>query len=497
MKITKLSALILTLTIIGCCFSACVGTSDDGEAVTMTGNYSLLSATQNGSDVTDSFGMYSVEFNGSNMNVFITYLNTPERRKSTYSATNKTVTETYNGQKYTYTIDGDTLKTKYKDVDSTIDIVLKKEVDPDTIDKSVDFESVLFGESINDVKKFNYCPAILTEVNDKGQTVMHIWYCTNKESGIIMDHIGYRTGVLQENGKWLFSDEQIVLAPTSGTWDSRHTCDPTVIKGEFKLNGETYNYLMSYLGCTTEDYQKNETGLAVAKNVGGPWVKVDNLNPIVPWYDDGDEETEQQKYESFKGTSKIYWGTGMPSLISVDGKGEVLLFYSSTLRGTGVRRLDLSDLNNPKQVYVQSVNYNGAVNSQGMQCTPGIADFAYDKTAKRLYVTATTNEKRPPDVTKTLVSSHSLLMYIDNVEDMNSACNLLLNGGYKWTVVGYIGPDETGWNRNHNPGLVKTDGGYIPDSSKIGVVVSTGNVDWANENIFTYRLFGHWFNIKL
>lgn len=495
MKISKLLALTLTFTIICCCFSACENNGNMDETVVMEGSYSLLSASQSGEDVTGNFGIYSVEFNGSDMDVFITYLGTPERRKSTYRATKTTVYETFKGQKYTYTVDGDTLKTKYKDIDSVIDVVLKKEEDPATADKSVDFESVLFGESIKDVKKFNYCPAILTDVNEKGQTVMHIWYCTNKDSGIIMDHIGYRTGVLQESGKWLFSDEQIVLAPSPGTWDGRHTCDPTVIKGEFKLNGETYNYLMSYLGCTTEDYQKNETGLAVAKNVGGPWVKVDNLNPIVPWYDDGDEAVEQQKYESWQGTSKIYWGTGMPSLISVDGKGEVLLFYSSTLRGTGVRRLDLSDLNNPKNVYVQSVTYNGARNSQGGPCHPGIADFAYDKIAKRLYVTAVTNEKRPPDVTKTLVSSHSVLMYVDNVEDMNAACDLIFSGGYKWKIVGYVGPEETGWNRNHNPGLVKTDGGYIPDSKKIGVVVSTGNNDGANENIFTYRLFGHLFNV--
>lgn len=499
MKTTKFLAIILTFVLFSSAFVACGGTTGGGtvgDKVTMEGVYSLYSAKLGTEDVTDDFSMYLLTFEGDSLTVVINYLNLPERRESSYTATKTTVTETYKGQKYTYTIDGDTLKTRYKDLDTYIDVVLKKETDSSLTDKTVDFESVLFGESINDVKKFNYCPAILTEVNDEGETVMHIWYCTNKDSGIIMDHIGYRTGVLQENGKWLFSDEQIVLAPTPGTWDSRHTCDPTVIKGEFKLNGETYNYLMSYLGCTTEDYQKNETGLAVAKNVGGPWVKVDNLNPIVPWYDDGVESEEQAKYESYLGTNKIYWGTGMPSLISVDGKGDVLLFYQSTKRGTGVRRLDLSDLNNPQEIFVSSVNFNGAVNSQGVKCSPGIADFAYDKTAKRLYVTATTNEKRPPDVTKTLVSSHSALYYVD-VEDMNAVCELMKNGGgYKWNTVGFVGPDETGWNRNHNPALVKTDGGYIPDSTKIGVVVSTGNNDWANENIFTYRLFGHWFNIK-
>ena len=325
---------------------------------------------------------------------------------------------------------------------------------------------------------------------------MHIWYCTNKDSGIIMDHIGYRTGVLQEDGKWLFSDEKIVLAPTEGTWDGRHTCDPAVIKGEFRMGGQTYNSLMAYLGCTTEDYQKNETGLAVAKDVGGPWVKVDSVNPIVPWYDDGDMATEQGKYENWQGTSRIYWGTGMPSLVSVDGKGEVLLFYSSTLRGTGVRRLDLSDIDHPVTKFTTSLSHNGIVNSRGLKCNVGIADFAFDPVAKRLYVTGVTNDKLPEDVTKTLVNSHSLLAYVDGLGDMEAVCAALQGGSYKWNVVGYVGPSDTGWNRNHNPGMVRSALGYVPSSNKIGVVVSTGNNDWPNENIFTYRLFGHWFEIK-
>ena len=72
----------------------------------------------------------------------------------------------------------------------------------------------------------------------------------------------------------------------------------------------------------------------------------------------------------------------------------------------------------------------------------------------------------------------------------------LQGGSYKWNVVGYVGPSDTGWNRNHNPGMVRSALGYVPSSNKIGVVVSTGNNDWPNENIFTYRLFGHWFEIK-
>ena len=218
---------------------------------------------------------------------------------------------------------------------------------PDS-EKEVDFDSVLFGESIDETKIFNYCPAILIE-----DDVMHIWYCTNKTSGVIMDHIGYRTGTKTANGKWKFSEQQIVLAPTPGTWDGRHTCDPAVIKGEFKMQGETYNYLMSYLGCVTEDYSKNETGIAVSKTPAGPWIKVDSLNPIVPWGDPkifGDG-TDRNGFTS--------WGTGMPALISIDGKGEVLLFFQTSSRGTGIQRWDLSDLDNPQVKFDVARNNNG------------------------------------------------------------------------------------------------------------------------------------------
>lgn len=186
----------------------------------------------------------------------------------------------------------------------------------------------------------------------------------------------------------------------------------------------------------------------------------------------------------------------MPSLVSVDGKGEVLLFYSSTLRGTGVRRLDLSDIDHPVTKFTTSLSHNGIVNSRGLKCNVGIADFAFDPVAKRLYVTGVTNDKLPEDVTKTLVNSHSLLAYVDGPGDMEAVCAAIQGGSYKWNVVGYVGPSDTGWNRNHNPGMVRSALGYVPSSNKIGVVVSTGNNDWPNENIFTYRLFGHWFEIK-
>ena len=471
-------------------------TTPTPTSLTLDKTFVLLSAESADEDVTSEFLIYSVEFHlDLSMEVKIYHNGYLEKRESTYQYIGSIITETYQDKSYQYTIFGNQLMTSYDDLGDEITIILKLEEDEEVL-MEVDFESLLFGEPLTATKKYNYCPAIIYDHDDEGRDIMHIWYCCNRDSGVIMDYIGYRVGTKQDNGKWRFTDEVIALAPTPNTWDARHTCDPSVVKGEFKLGDETYSYLMAYLGCTTEDYQKNETGIAVAKTPAGPWVKIDAVNPIVPWYDDGNYDTEEAKYQSYKGTSSIYWGTGMPSLVSTNQKGEVLMFYSSTYRGIGVRRIDLSDLASPVVKYTVSLTHRGVVNSQNQNCRIGIPDFAYDSVNKRFYVTAVTNEKNPADVTLTRVNSHSMVCYIENVDSLATLANLIQSGDYQWKVLGYIGPNETGWERNHNPGIVKNEYGIIPDASHIQVIVSTGHNSWAMENIFTYRLFGWTFDVS-
>ena len=493
MKKRFIYILLLFLTIFT--ISAC--NNDTNNSFYLDAQYNLESAILDGDDVTNDYVSFMVTFyNDGTMKVFINQNNLITTRNSTYEYDGvSTIVETYQGKTYQYILMDTFLITSITDFVGTTEIVLKQVIINDG-KNGVDFESVLFGEDISLTKIYNYCPAIIMDTDSEGRSRMNIWYCTNKDSGIIVDYIGFRQGILNEEGRWEFSEETIVIEPTQGTWDARHTCDPTVVKGEFKLKGETYNYLMAYLGCTSEDYQKNETGIAVAKNIEGPWIKIDAVNPIVPWYDDGDIEAEEDKYQGWQGTSRIYWGTGMPSLLSVDGKGEIILFYQSTLRGTGIRRIDLSDLENPVVKYTVSINSNGIYNSVNQNCNIGIPDFGYDPVTKRLYVVSVTNERNPADVTKTLVNSHSMVAYIDNLEDMEAVSDVLESRTYKWNMVGHVGPGDTNWERNHNPGLVKTAEAYIPDSNNIQIVVSTGKNSWANENIFTYRLFGWTFKVN-
>ena len=83
-----------------------------------------------------------------------------------------------------------------------------------------------------------------------------------------------------------------------------------------------------------------------------------------------------------------------------------------------------------------------------------------------------------------------MVAYLENVGSTEELCALLRSGDYGWNMLGYVGPNETGFERNHNPGIVRDGYGYLPESSKIEVVVSTGHNSWENENIFTYRLHG-------
>ena len=64
---------------------------------------------------------------------------------------------------------------------------------------------MLFGPGLAE-NFYNYCPTFIAEAN-----LLHVWYCTNKESGNITDHIGYRHA--QKNGeKYVFTDETLVLS---------------------------------------------------------------------------------------------------------------------------------------------------------------------------------------------------------------------------------------------------------------------------------------------
>ncbi len=350
----------------------------------------------------------------------------------------------------------------------------------------VAFSDQLFGDDLNS-NFYNYCPTIMME----GNAIMHIWYCSNKTSGNVTDYIAYRRGELRADGRWVFTEKSLVLQPTSGTWDERHTCDPSVIKGIFTYGTTAYSYLMAYLGCVTNDSSRNEIGLAVAQSPEGPWIKVAEANPIANYY-------ESPEYVPDQWT----WGYGQPSLVSVDKAGKVLLFYTKGIAtGTfeAAELWDLSNLNEPQKMASANVPNAGIVNISGGADVINNADFAYDPYSKRLYVI---KEDFPYQSSEnpTWITSSNTIEYINLGEESYPGESLFTGATLRWQKVGSIGPNETGFARVHNCGIMTDPYGWLMNPFQIPVVYTMSDLSsdypqWGSggqwPSLHTYRLHGY------
>ena len=340
--------------------------------------------------------------------------------------------------------------------------------------------------TIGETNKYNYCPSYFIEDN-----IAHVYYCTNKDEGNVTDYVGYRKGeVVNNKVKYSDNSQYVLTHGEMGSWDSRHACDPSVVKGEFKYHGEEYNYLMAYLGCVPSDCTQNETGIAVSKTPDGPWIKCDfkedgvtKINPIVPFSDFSCNETS--------------WGTGQPSLVSVDKKGRVLLFTTvGATNGTftNLREYNFSDIDNYKLLRERvSINIDGIRGSNGSASFINNADFGYDEVNKRIIMAKPrqffgTDGKSPNFIADTID-----VYYIDDTEGSEIGDVLFAgkNTTKIWKLIGSVNESLTGFLRNHNTGLVTDEYKRIDSSSPLGVLFTRGDEDRGGQwsYLSTYRLY--------
>lgn len=340
--------------------------------------------------------------------------------------------------------------------------------------------------TIGETNKYNYCPSYFIEDN-----IAHVYYCTNKDEGNVTDYVGYRKGeVVNNKVKYSDNSQYVLTHGEMGSWDSRHACDPSVVKGVFKYHGEEYNYLMAYLGCVPSDCTQNETGIAVSKTPDGPWIKCDfkedgvtKINPIVPFSDFSCNETS--------------WGTGQPSLVSVDKKGRVLLFTTvGATNGTftNLREYDFSDIDNYKLLRERiSINIDGIRGSTGSASFINNADFGYDEVNKRIIMSKPrqffgTDGKSPNFIADTID-----VYYIDDTEGSEIGDVLFAgkNTTKIWKLIGSVNESLTGFLRNHNTGLVTDEYKRIDSSSPLGVLFTRGDEDRGGQwsYLSTYRLY--------
>lgn len=314
---------------------------------------------------------------------------------------------------------------------------------------------------------YNYCPSVM----QTDENTAYIYYCTNKTSKNVTDYIGCRKGTKNAQGKWSWSAESIVLSPGTKTlftskWDSRHACDPSVVAGSFKYNGEQYSYLMAYLGCTSNDSQDNKIGLAVARSPEGPFTKVGDA-PFIDFEYDGSKDIWE-------------WGVGQPSIINIDKKGRIMMFYTRGDRNgtrTIVEEWDLSDLSAPQRKSRSKLSTKGLKNLNGGGDIINNADFVYDPVNRRYYAVSDChpNPSGEPDY----ISSHFRVNYFDYSGSFTS---------FTWKEIATVGNTQTGFARNHNTGILRDSYGHLPDKylSVFYTVSVTGS-----DCLWSYRIYDY------
>ncbi|MFN7139802.1 MAG: hypothetical protein ACK4UN_10725 [Limisphaerales bacterium] len=298
-----------------------------------------------------------------------------------------------------------------------------------------------------------YAPSV---VSVKG--VDHILACHNSESGIVRDDIYF----IRRDSRSTIA--QSVLQPEHGAaWDSYHVCDPSIVSGRFKFQGERYRYAMFYLGNNVDASRNNQVGVAFANDWKGPWSRYPQ--PIVEHPQNG------------------RWGAGQPSAV-YDGKRRLLLFYTKGIPGTAgyVRMVDLRDMAKPTIGPEIKLSTNGLLRANGTPDYWNNFEIAYDGYRKRFWAI---REKRPyPSDEPRYITSH--------LEILSTRAEDIMDPGAIWRVEGIIDPGLTGHSRNHNAAFERTLSGALPERDRIRVVFSkscAGDECKGKRSLWSYSLW--------
>lgn len=110
------------------------------------------------------------------------------------------------------------------------------------------------------------------DIFDDGET-RYIVYTTNGESGEEDNAIGVRSAAYGEEKKdWAYGDETIVLEGEENKWDA-YIGSASVVKGAYRLNGVSYNWLMAYCATDKTNDTQYQIGFALAQDIAGTWTK--------------------------------------------------------------------------------------------------------------------------------------------------------------------------------------------------------------------------------
>lgn len=315
---------------------------------------------------------------------------------------------------------------------------------PGPIKKGLNIKTPEFIFGFQGESRYSYCPSVLKQEDG----TVHMFFCGNPQNLIMVDNI-YHIKISPDGTK---TKAKSVLQPgASGSWDDHHTCDPSVIAGNFTWSGTTYKYAMFFLSNMYGVYY-NEIGVAFSNDLNADsWVKYPEQIVKKTWSSPGDQNVG--------GTAKA-WGVGQPSVISLDGKGKVLLTYTiGDIGGTRIvwSEADFSNMANYTITPPQTIVQNGlkAIDNQSQDYTAN-SEFAINKEADKIIMIRPV-QPHPTDYPAYL--NTSLEIDYMNLSDF-------MNQKGSWKSIYRIKPEDTGYPRNHNAAFLRDNFGYVEEWEK-------------------------------
>ncbi len=134
--------------------------------------------------------------------------------------------------------------------------------DPDVPEETIEVTDYVFSKpsfvfGFSGQKRYSYCPSVIANADGTS----HVYFCGNPNQGTMVDNIYH----IVENANGTHTTAVSVLQP-SLSWDSHHTCDPSVIEGSFKMDGTAYKYALFFLS-NPKEYYYNEIGVAFSNDL--------------------------------------------------------------------------------------------------------------------------------------------------------------------------------------------------------------------------------------
>ncbi len=295
---------------------------------------------------------------------------------------------------------------------------------------------------------YNYAPSVIQD--EYG--IRYAFVCQNLEPFKIVDYIYLYKGIPTKNG-YQWQPGTRILDPSDSGWDINHICDPDVRKFKSRYNGETYEYIMTYLGTDQWDNFHNQIGLAVSKSIEGPYIKF-NRNPII-----GSD-------------NKLTWGVGQSTSIVLNDS-TVRVFYTNSGKDFSYRDLVMNNLNDIK--YGQE------------KYIPQMPSNNYPAFSKKNVYMVSERRKNMDTKIPTWVGNVALLSYIPIEQDLGT-------NGSQWIKIGAVTPKESGFPRNHNPGILTDEKGYMLTDDEL-IMYFTPAVTGANW-LWSYDMYSAKFNLK-